>query len=131
MKTINVSMQQNQKLLTPVVNQIFPAIATSLRSVLALIAAVLVATAVITLSVWVAGVEIGVYLGAASWGLGFIFLGLAVDNRGSAAFFQMVTGLALLVLALLQSKLSSDYIIVSGVLVAAWIGVLLFNRLSD
>lgn len=102
----------------------------SLRDIMALTFAGLVAIAVITLFVWAAGMEINTYLGLGTWGLGFIFLGLAVDNSGRAALYQLTTGIAFLILALLQNSVSPDFIIASGVLLATWIAVTLFRRLS-
>jgi hypothetical protein len=61
--------------------------------------------------------------------VGFVFLGIAVDKRDPGAFLLLVTGLALLVLAWLQTAVSSDYAIVSGVLVAGWVAVSIFKRL--
>ena len=131
MKTIGLSVQQDQGHLTLAVKKLFSSMAISLRAILALTVAGLAAAAIITLSVWTAGMDINIYLGAATWGLGFILLGLAVDNRGSAALYQMITGTALLLLALLQSSVSPDYFIGSGVLLAGWLAMLVFNRLSD
>ena len=131
MKTISLPVQQDQRFLTTAVKKVFKSMVTSLPAILALTVAGLVAAAIITLSVWTAGMNINVYLGAATWGLGFILLGLAVDNRGSAALYQMITGITLLVLALLQSSVSPDFIIGSGIILAAWVAMLVFNRLSD
>ena len=103
----------------------------SMHDVMALTWAGLSAIAIITLSVWAAGMEINTYLGLSTWAMGFIFLGLAVDNDGRVAVFQLVTGVAFLVLALLQNSVSPDFIIVSGALLATWVAVVLFNRLSD
>ena len=102
----------------------------SLRDIMALTCAGLAAIAVITLSVWATGMGINAYLGVSIWGMGFIFLGLAVDNCGRLALFQLLTGVAFLVLALLQNSVSPDFIIVSGVLLATWFAVVLFKRLS-
>jgi len=109
--------------------KIVPAMAASIREALALLGAVTAATAVILLSVWVAGLEMTDVLGAGIWGVGFIFLGIGVDNRDPGAFFQVLSGLALFVLAWLQTNVSPDFAIVSGILVAAWVAAGLFKRL--
>lgn len=96
--------------------------AATLREILSLTVAVGVAAALVTLSVWLAGRATGPLLAACLWGLGFVFLGLAVDGRGLRAVFLGMTGLALPVLALLQNRVSPDFMIVSGVLLAAWAG---------
>jgi hypothetical protein len=130
MKTIIAATHEHQKLLSSSVKALIPAMVASVRTMLALIVAGLAAIAIITLSIWAAGLGIYPYLGALSWGLGFIFLGVAVDNRGPVAKYQMMTGIAMLVLALLQSSVSADLIIVSAILPATWLAVLLFKRLA-
>jgi len=92
------------------------------RETLGLAVAVVVAAAMVTLSVWLAGKPVGPLLAASTWGLGFVFLGLAADSRGLRAVFLGITGLALPVLALLQDRVAPDFVIVSGVLLAAWAG---------
>ena len=130
MKTFNTSIHQDLSLRSFTTRRHLPAILASMRNILALSSAGLTAIAIITLSVWAAGMEITMYLGVSTWGMGFIFLGLAVDNHGRTALFQLITGLALLVLALLQNSVSPDFIIISGVLLATWVAVVLFKRLS-
>ena len=130
MKTFNTSMHQDLSLRSFTARSHLPAILASMRNILALSSAGLTAIAIITLSVWAAGLEIDTYLGVSTWGMGFIFLGLAVDNHGRTALFQLITGVALLVLALLQNSLSPDFSIISGVLLATWVAVVLFKRLS-
>jgi len=130
MKTYIAAFQQSQKTRSVVREKLIPALTASMRDVVALLGAVLTASAIITFSIWVAGMELSIFLGVSIWGLGFIFLGLAVDQHGRLALLQMITGVALLVLALLQSSVSPDFIIVSGVLLATWSGAALFKRLS-
>lgn len=130
MKTFNTSIHQDLSLQSFTTRRHLPAILASMRNILALSSAGLMAIAIITLSVWAAGMEITMYLGVSTWGMGFIFLGLAVDNHGRTALFQLITGVSLLVLALLQNSVSPDFIIISGVLLATWVAVVLFKRLS-
>ena len=130
MKTANVLIQQNLSLQSFTSRVHLPAIAASMRTILALSSAGLTAIAIITLSVWAAGLEINMFLGLSTWGMGFVFLGLAVDNHGRAALFQLITGVALLTLALLQNSVSPNFIIVSGALVATWVAVVLYRRMS-
>jgi hypothetical protein len=130
MKTFSASIHDNLNLKSASSRGLIPAMVASLRDIIALTSAGLAAIAVITLSVWAAGMEINTYLGLSTWGLGFIFLGLAVDNHGRIALFQLTTGVAFLILALLQNSVSPDFIIISGVLLATWVAVALFKRLS-
>jgi hypothetical protein len=130
MKTVSALTHQNLKPQTVASKGLIPAMVASMGDIMALTIAGLAAIAVITLSVWAAGMEINTYLGLSTWGLGFIFLGLAVDNDGRVALFQLITGVAFLILALLQNSVSPDFIIVSGVLLATWVAVVLLKRLS-
>lgn len=128
MKTFSVHIDQNRKPDSITSSKLILATKTSLREILASMSAVLVAASIITLSVWAAGTEVNLFLGAGTWALAFIFLGLAVDNRERTALLQMMTGLALLVLALLQNFVSPDFLIVSGTLVASWVAAIIFKR---
>lgn len=130
MKTINASIRQNSSSRYITSKGQLPAIAAAMRNILTLSSSGLIAIAIITLSVWAAGTDIAMYLGAGTWGVGFIFLGVAVDSRGRAALLQSITGISLLVLALLQNYVSPDFIIASGVLLATWLSVVSFKRMS-
>lgn len=129
MKTLTTTILQNRELSKSAGSNLVPSLTSSINEVLALVAAVTVAAAIVLLSVWVSGQEINEVLGAGIWGVGFIFLGIAVDNRDPGAFLQLMTGLALLVLAWLQTSVSSDYAVASGVLVAAWVAIGVYKRL--
>ena len=130
MKTINASFHQNLKLQSIATKILVPAMAASLRDIMTLTWTALTAIAIIALSVWAAGMEIRMYLGVSTWGVGFIFLALAVDNHGRLARYQMLTGVALLSLALLQNSVSPVFFILSGVLLAAWVAGIVFKRMS-
>jgi hypothetical protein len=73
--------------------------------------------------------EVTAILSASAWGVGLIFLGLAIDNREPKAILQLLTGISLLVLAWLQNTVSPDYTIFSGVIVASWAAVATFKQL--
>ena len=128
MKTYSVQVNQSQAPDSIARLKLIPAMKASIREILLLMSTVLVAASIITLSVWVAGMEVNALLGAGTWALGFIYLGFAIDNQQRSARFQVVTGLALMVLALLQNYVSPDFLIVSGTLVAAWVVAILFKR---
>lgn len=130
MKLVSTPIHQHRKLQSLASEKFIPAVTASVRETIALMVAAFAAALFITLTVWIAGLEISAYLGASTWGMGFIFLALAVDNRGRAALFQMLTGVVLLVLALLQNSISPDFIIVAGALLSVWLGVVLFKHLS-
>ena len=129
MKTYTMPFQQNQRIQLSAGKEILPAMASSIKEVLALLSAVSAAAVVVLLSVWVAGAEVSDLLGAGTWGVGFVFLGLAVDNREPVAFLQLITGAALLILAWLGTFVSTDFVIASGLLSATWVAAGLFKYL--
>ena len=83
----------------------------------------------ILLSVWGVGLETNGPVSASIWAVGFIFLGLAVDNNEPKAFLQLLTVIALLVLAWFGSYVSPEFVIVSGFLLAGWVAASLFRHL--
>lgn len=130
MKTYISPINQKPNSQSITTEKLISATLASVRDILALVSAVLAGAAVITLFVLLAGTDITPFLGAATWGIGFIFLALALENNGPAALSQVASGVALLILSLLQSSVSPDFIIVSGGVLAIWAGALLFKRLS-
>ena len=130
MKTLNAPMQPNLNIQTDASKGELPDIVASMRSIMALISAGLAAIAIITLFVWLTGTGFKMYFGAIAWGLGFVFLALAMENQGRAAKLQAVTGMALLAMALLQAIVSPDYIIGSGTMLAIWSAAVLYRRLT-
>lgn len=129
MKINSGHMQEHHRFHIGAESRLVPAMVDSFRETLALLGAVIAAIAIVMLSVWVAGMEIQNIFGAFTWGLGFVFLAMAVDSRESLVILQSVTGLSLLVLALLQNSVSPDFIIASGILVALWVAATLFRQL--
>ena len=129
MRTYTATIQENRKTETTARAGNLPAMDFSFREMLALLSALTTATGITLLSVWMVGMGIDNILGVATWGLGFMFLGLAVDSRGLKAFLQLSTGVALLSLACLQNIVSPDFTIASGVLLATWVAVVVFRQL--
>ena len=129
MNTLYTSLHQSSQVHGIPSGRYLTVIAASTREMLALLSATVLAVTIVVMSVGVAGMEITDVLSAAIWGVGLIFFGLAVDSSDIKAVLQLVTGVASLSLAWLQANVSADYIIVSGVVVAAWAAVSLFQRL--
>ena len=130
MKAFTSPLHQDQQLQAISRERFIPLMAASVREIMAVFSAVTAAIAIITLFVWVAGMGISYILGASAWGVGFLFMGFALDNRGSKALVQWVTGVALIISALLQASVSSDFIIVSGVILAIWTAAAVFKCVS-
>ncbi len=130
MKTLTATLHPSQKSRPARPGPWLDFMTTCMHDVVTLSIAALTAAAVITLSVWAAAFGANPVLGAGTWALGFIFLGLAVDRRGLSARLAMATGAALPVLALLQDRVSPGFMIVSGVLLAAWAGFIVLRVYS-
>jgi len=129
MRTYIAPIQDNRKIETTARAGILPTMDFSFREMLALLSALTTAIGIILLSVWMVGMGIDNILGAATWGLGFIFLGLAVDNRGPLALLQASSGVILLSLACLQNIVSPDFTIAAGVLLATWVAATIYRQL--
>lgn len=130
MKYISPTIEQNTKLPSVAENGLIPAMAGTLRDLIALISAVLIATVIIILAIWMAGMQFNGFLAASSWAIGFVFLAMAIDSYGRLAFLQVVTGGSLFTLAFLQNSISPDFGILAGILVAVWVTIALYRRLS-
>lgn len=129
MKALTAHIQQNHKFHLTGGEKFVPSVSVSIREVVALLSAVTSAVAIILLSVWASGSGLAAVLGAGTWAISFVFLGMAVDNRKPVALLQLSTGLSLMVLAWLQYSVSPEFMILTGVLLAAWASVGLFQRL--
>jgi len=130
MKTITTHIHDTGQFHTASTPDHFPEVVIPICEILALLSAVTVAVSVIMLSIWVAGMDISGVTGAVGWGVAIIFFALAVDSRTPVALLQSSTGVALAVLAWLQFAVSPEYTIVSGVVIAAWLAVAVFQRLK-
>ena len=130
MNTYPVSIQPGQQLPIGTGERHIPAIMLCRRETLALLAAVMTATALVVIFVWVASITSNNVISGGTWGLGLIFFGLATDSRAWAAIWQLTTGVTLLVLALLQVAVSPDFTLVSGAIVTTWVAVTVFRRLQ-
>jgi len=129
MKTFIAPIQQNPSLRITTGSSLTRVMTIPIRVILAGLGAAVVTVAFVMLSVWAAGLETTGILAAATWGAGFIFFALAVDNRAQSAFLQLASGTALLFLAWLQNTVSPEFAIVSGALVAVWLAVATFRQL--
>ena len=129
MKTYTAAALHNRKPQMSAREMFVPSVAASIREILALLSAVTAATSIVLGSVWATGLEMSNVFSALVWALGFVFLGLALNNRGALAYFQFATGLVLPVLASLQNSVSPDFAMISGALLAAWVAIAIFVHL--
>ena len=129
MKTCNTVYEEGKHENGVAGRQLLPLVLGNTRKTLALLGAAIAAVGLVILSIWATGLETIGFLGAITWGLGFIFLALAVDNYGSMAILQLSSGIALIVLASLQNQVSADFLIGAGVLAATWVAALTYRQL--
>lgn len=96
------------------------------RALLALLPAVAIslgATWLVTLP------EHVVFLQAALWAAGFVFVGLALESESvEVSILNLATGIALPVLTLLSSRVAIEFAIVAATLVAAWVAAGILRR---
>ena len=88
------------------------------------------ALAIVVSSAWLVTIpELVVYLQATTWAVGFVFLGLAVESeRSESALMLSLTGIALLTLAFLSSRVAVELAIVAAMLLAVWLVAALIRR---
>jgi asparagine N-glycosylation enzyme membrane subunit Stt3 len=98
----------------------------TMRAMLALVPAL----AIVVSSAWLVTIpELVVYLQAVTWAVGFVFLGLAVESeRPESALMLSLTGIALLTLAFLSSRVAVELAIVAAMLLAVWLVAALVRR---
>ena len=131
MKTYSATDLHRRNLQISGTEKLVPGLAASIREIIALLGAVTVATSIVLMSVWMASSEINNMYSAGTWAIGLVFLGVALDKRGSLAYVQTATGLIFLILAFLQNSVSVNFSIISGVLLAAWVAIALFVHLRQ
>ena len=68
------------------------------------------------------------FLQASLWACGFVFLALVIDSEKPPVGLPLATGIALPILALLSSRVASEFAIVGAVLVAIWVAALILRR---
>ena len=93
----------------------------ALRLLLMVLAAALPAAAVSIITLWAISNGGLIYVAAAYWSAGLIFLALMVENSGERGFALAGSGLALMALAWLSSRVAPEFGIVAGFLLAAWV----------
>lgn len=86
------------------------------------------ALALVVLSAWIVTVpDLVVYLQAALWASGFLFLGLAIDLEAPYNGLSLLSGIALPVLAVMSSQVAVEIAIIDSVIVALWLAVAIWR----
>jgi hypothetical protein len=108
--------------------------ASKLNHILCLAAKIFVAIvpalAIVTGASWaitIPGLE--QYLQASVWAAGFIFLALAIESdNATIGLYLAASGIALPTLAMLGSRLASEFTIVAAALIATWAAATILRR---
>jgi len=129
MKTLTAPIPHEREYETSPGRQFLPYMGVSLRGTVAILSGLTFAITVVLLSVWASGSEEIAVLSASIWGISFIFLALAVDSQKSRAVLLLVTGLVLMTIAWLGSRVSPEFFILAGVILACWLCVGLYRAL--
>ena len=107
------------------VGRLNSALSLATKAFLALVPAL----AIVVAAAWlITAPGLVVYLQAALWASGFVFLGLAIDSEKPVPSLSLATGIVLPVLAVLSSRVAVEIAIVAAVLVAAWIAAAIWRR---
>jgi len=92
--------------------------------------AVTPALAILVGAAWaisVPGIEMIVQ--ASVWAFGFIFLALAVEAGPKENFgWTLATGLLLPLLAVLSSRVASEFLVLAAAVIATWLATIIFRR---
>ena len=102
------------------------------RLALKAFAAVVPALAVVVVSLWIiAQPGLVIYLQAGTLAFGFVFLALALESRLLVtALLHALSGLALFVLSRASIHFGAEFLLLSAVIMAAWLAWALFRRVD-
>ncbi len=103
---------------------------SALKVLLLVLAAVLPAALVSVITIWAISAGALAYVSAFYWAVGFIFLALVVETDGRLAGFLATSGLSLMALAWLSSRIAPEFGVLAGFLLAAWVALPVIKRLN-
>lgn len=96
------------------------------RAAVALVPALAI---VVAAALAVANPDLAIYLQAALWTGGFLFIALAMESDSPlGAILNFGIGIALPVLSLLSAQVAAELAVAAAALVAAWVAVAVFRR---
>jgi hypothetical protein len=102
----------------------------TLRAVLLILAAILPAALVSIATLWAISAGAAQFVSALYWAGGFIFLALMVENEDGYRTYLATSGLGLMTLAWLSSRVAPEFGVLAGFLVAAWLAAPVVRRLA-
>ena len=103
---------------------------SALKVLLLVLAAVLPAALVSVVTIWAISAGALAYVSAFYWAAGFIFLALLVESDGRLGGYLATSGLSLMALAWLSSRIAPEFGVLAGFLLAAWVALPVIRRLG-
>ena len=94
---------------------------SGLQVVLLILAATLPVAVLSVITIWAISFGAQAYLAAAFWGIGFVFLALTIDNDEGHQAVLAGSGLGLMTLAWLSSRIAPEFGLIAGLVLAAWL----------
>ena len=104
---------------------------SALQVVLLILAATAPAVLVSITTIWAIGSGLHEYVSAIFWASGFIFLALMVDNENGHGTLLAASGLTLMGLAWMSSRIAPEFGVLAGFLLAAWVAVPVVRLVQD
>lgn len=101
------------------------------RDALLALTGILLSAVVVLLAAWAATHGALLLLGAVSVGLGFVFIGLALEARHELAAALALTGVFLPVLGAMATSVAPEFGVLAGALASGWIVYLALRRVAD
>ncbi len=86
--------------------------------------------ALLTVTIWtVSDPGLAIYMRAFTWSAGFVFLAVAIDTqRPTTAIAVLVTGITILLIAVLSTHTGAGITVVSSLLISAWLTVAIYRQ---
>ena len=101
-----------------------------LQVVLLILAATLPVAVVTVLTLWAVSIGALEYAAALYWTSGFIFLALMLENENGHQAILAGSGISVMMLAWLSSRVAPEFGILAGFLLAAWVAAPVVRRLA-
>jgi hypothetical protein len=92
-----------------------------LQVVLLILAATLPVALVSVITLWAISTGSAMYVSAMYWSVGFIFLALMVENENGHRTILAGSGISMMLLAWMSSRITPEFGVLAGFLLAAWL----------
>ena len=103
---------------------------SALQVVLLILAATLPVALITVLTLWAVSIGALEYAAALYWTSGFIFLALMLENENGHQAILAGSGISMMMLAWLSSRVAPEFGVLAGFLLAAWVAAPVVRRLA-